>query len=110
MKKASQFSIVVLTSPDIKAARRLAALALEARLVACANLVPAVESHYWWHGKIERATEVLVLFKTTRPRLRALEKLILTNHPYDTPEFLVLPLHSGSERYMKWLANSVMGP
>jgi periplasmic divalent cation tolerance protein len=45
--------------------------------------------------------------KTTRTRLAALEKLILAKHPYDTPEFVVLPLAAGSARYLKWLADSV---
>jgi periplasmic divalent cation tolerance protein len=107
MKKAAQFSIVLVTAPDRKAARQLAALALQGRLAACANLVPGVESHYWWRGKIERGAEVLVIFKTTRRRLAALEELILTKHPYDTPEFLVLPLQAGTEHYLRWLAASV---
>jgi periplasmic divalent cation tolerance protein len=110
MKKAAQFSIVLVTAPDRKAARQLAALALQGRLAACANLVPGVESHYWWRGKIERGAEVLVIFKTTRRRLAALEELILTKHPYDTPEFLVLPLQAGTERYLDWLAASVVSP
>ena len=63
MKKAAQFSIVLVTAPDRKVARQLAGLALKGRLAACANLIPAVESHYWWRGKIERGAEVLVIFK-----------------------------------------------
>jgi periplasmic divalent cation tolerance protein len=108
MKKAAQFSIVLVTAPDRKVARRLASLSLKARLAACANIIPAVESHYWWRGKIERGAEALVIFKTARRRLAALEELVLTNHPYDTPEFLVLPLQAGTERYLDWLAASVV--
>jgi periplasmic divalent cation tolerance protein len=106
MKKAAQFSIVLVTAPDKKAARRLAQAALEERLAACANLVPGVESHYWWRGKMERSTEVLIIFKTTRRRLAALEKLILRKHSYDTPEFVVLAVQAGTERYLKWIAAS----
>ncbi len=107
MKSTAQFSIVLVTAPNRKAARQLAAAALAGRLAACANLIPAVESHYWWQGKIERGAEVLILFKTTRRRLAALEKLILQKHPYDTPEFLVLPIEAGDERYLHWLTDSV---
>jgi periplasmic divalent cation tolerance protein len=107
MKNAAQFSIVLVTAPNKKIARQLAAQALQARLAACANIIPAIESHYWWRGKIERGAELLLIFKTTRRRLPALEKLMLTNHPYDTPEFLVLPLQAGSDRYLDWLAGSV---
>ena len=51
-------------------------------------------------GKIESAAEVLILFKTRAGRLRELERLILARHPYDTPEFLVLPLTAGTPRYL----------
>jgi periplasmic divalent cation tolerance protein len=107
MKIASKYTLVFVTAPDLKTARRLARSALEARLVACANLLPKIESHYWWDGKIERSTEVLILMKTSGPKLAALEKLIEENHPYDTPEFIALPLGKGSERYLKWITASV---
>ncbi len=103
MKAARQFALVLVTAPDLKTARRLARAALQARLVACANLVPKIESHFWWQGKLETSAEVLLLFKTSSRRLAALEKLILQEHPYDTPEFLVLPLAAGNTRYLDWL-------
>lgn len=110
MKSAASFSIVLVTAPDLKTGRALAKAALKSNLVACANLVPRLESHYWWRGKIESSAEVLLILKTTRARLSALEKLILSKHPYDTPEFLVLPLHRGAEKYLAWLAASCLCP
>jgi periplasmic divalent cation tolerance protein len=107
MKTAARYSVVLVTAPDLKTARVLARAALEARLIACANLVPRVESHYWWQGRLERGAEVLLVLKTTRARLAALEKLVLARHPYDTPEFLVLPLQAGTARYLAWLGASV---
>jgi periplasmic divalent cation tolerance protein len=106
MKAASKFAIVLVTAPDLKVARALSKSALEKRLIACANLVPKIESHYWWQGKIEKGTEVLMVMKSTRSKLGALEKLILAEHPYDTPEFLVLPLNSGTKRYLDWIVAS----
>jgi|ERR1043165_1128132 periplasmic divalent cation tolerance protein len=107
MKSAKAFSIVLVTAPDLKAARRLAKTALTKRLIACANLIPKLESHYWWQGKIETGSEVLMVLKTANSKLAVLEKLILAEHPYDTPEFLVLPINRGSKRYLGWLAQSV---
>jgi periplasmic divalent cation tolerance protein len=106
MKPAKDFFVVLVTAPDMKTARALAKAALQSRLIACANLVPKIESHYWWQGKIESGNEVLMILKTTRKRLTALEKLFLSKHPYDTAEFLVLPLHSGANRYFDWLVAS----
>ena len=107
MKPNAKYAVALVTAPDVKTARKLARAALEARLVACANLLPNVESHYWWQGKIERGAEVLLVLKTTTARLGALEKLILGEHPYDTPEFLVLPVTRGSKRYLEWVEQSV---
>jgi periplasmic divalent cation tolerance protein len=106
MKTSRQYAIALVTAPDLKVARRLARVALQARRVACVNLVPNIESHYWWQGKLERSAEVLLIFKTKRAHLVSLEKLVLANHPYDTPEFVVLGLTGGNERYFAWLSNS----
>lgn len=106
---SQRFKIVLVTAPDLKTARKLARRALNARLVACANLVPRIESHYWWRGKVERGAELLIVFKTTGARLKNLEKLILAEHPYDTPEFLVLPIQSGNRQYLNWIKVSCLG-
>jgi len=107
MKGASQFVAVLVTAPDAKTGRRLARAALQARLVACANLIPQIESHYWWQGKVESSAEVLLVLKTAKTKLKRLEKLILQLHPYDTPEFLALPLTVGNEAYLAWISSSL---
>ena len=109
MEAADDVFLVLVTAPNGEAARALARAALEARLVACANLVPAIESHYWWEGKIESDAESLLLFKTTRTRLAALEHLLLERHPYDTPEILALPIAAGTPRYLAWLTQEANG-
>ena len=104
VKRAVPFAIVLVTAPDLKTARILVKKALQRRLVACGNLVPKIESHYWWQGKIESGAEVLLILKTQRSKLAALEQLVLARHPYDTPEFLVLPASAGNQKYLDWLA------
>jgi len=106
MKSAKNCRLVLITAPDLKTGRRLARAALTVRLIACANLIPKIESHYWWRDQIERGGEVLLILKTTNARLAALEQLILALHPYDTPEFIVLSPTAGSARYLNWLAAS----
>ncbi len=97
----------MVTAPDLKTARRLAKACLTERLVACVNLVPGLESHYWWKGELEKSGEVLLILKTTARRVKALEKLIIAQHPYDTPEFIVLPVAGGNARYCRWWRESV---
>ncbi len=106
MPPAGKFAVVLVTAPDLKTARALAKSALQARLIACANLIPKIESHYRWQGKMESSAEVLLILKTTKSKLAALEKLILARHPYDTPEFVVLPIAAGNKKYLAWLAAS----
>lgn len=112
MKSAARFAVVLVTAPDLKTARALARGALRAKLAACVNLVPAVESHYWWRERLERGAEVLLLLKTRVALLSRLETFVLENHPYDTPEFLVLRLDAGTARYLAWLgaATGVAAP
>jgi periplasmic divalent cation tolerance protein len=105
--RAGQFFVVLVTTPDLTVARRLAKAALAARLVACANLFPKIESHYWWKGRTERSNEALIVFKTVGTKLVALEKLVMNRHPYDTPEFLVMQVRAGNRRYLSWLKSSV---
>ena len=109
MRAATRYLLCLVTAPDLKTARRLAATALEARAAACANLVPGVESHYWWQGKLTKGREVLLVFKTSRSSITKLEKTILKQHPYDTPEIITVSLDAGTPRYLDWISTSVAG-
>ena len=107
MKSSKNFTLILVTAPDLKCARKLAKIVLQARAAACVNLIPRLESHYWWQGKLASGREVLLLIKSTRAKLADLEKLVVANHPYDTPEFVVMQMSGGNERYLEWLSNSV---
>jgi len=106
-KSEKKFVVVLVTAPNRIVARKLAGAALKAKLIACANLLDKIESHYWWHNKIEKGNETLMLLKTTMNHLKPLEKLIVSMHPYDTPELLVLKVNRGNKRYLDWLSHSV---
>ena len=101
--------IVFVTAPSLEVARELITGILERRLVACANLVPGIESHYWWEGEICNEAEVMMILKTTENRLAELETHVLEAHPYDTPEFVAWPIVRGSEKYLDWLTENT-GP
>lgn len=107
MKSARRFALLLVTAPDLDTARRLARGLVEEKLAACVNLVPGLESHYRWQGKVESAAEVLLVIKTAARLVPRVERRVLTEHPYDTPEILALPLTSGTPRYLAWLAESV---
>jgi periplasmic divalent cation tolerance protein len=97
------------TAPDADAARKIAKAALTQKIAACANIIPGVESHYWWQGKLDQSAEVLIIFKTTSQLQMALRDCVLANHPYETPEFITLPIDFGSDAYLAWIRENVGG-
>ena len=106
MQAAEEFSCVFVTTPSIAVARKLAIVVLGEKLAACANLIPKIESHYYWEGQLQSSSEVLVLFKTAAGNLAELEKCVLKHHPYDTPEFVSFRLDQGNERYLAWVTEN----
>lgn len=101
-----QARIVLTTAANSEEARRIARTLVEERLAACVTLLPA-ESIYRWEGGIESAAETLLLLKTSLDRLPALEARLHQLHSYETPEFLVLAVESGSHAYLGWLHASL---
>jgi periplasmic divalent cation tolerance protein len=99
--------VIQCTAASRDEAQRIAHALLEAKLAACASLVAGVESHYWWKGAIESASEVLLLIKTTRERFDAVRGTILEHHSYEVPEIIALPVVTGHEPYLRWLEESV---
>ena len=102
----SNFNLILVTAPNIKLARRLAKGALEQKLAACANIIPAIESHYWWKEKLENEKEVLILFKTIKENITELEQTIYNLHTYDTPEFVAVPIAYGNQKYLNWISDN----
>jgi periplasmic divalent cation tolerance protein len=98
-----RYHIVFVTCASIPEARRVGRSVVEKRLAACANIVPGVESIYRWKGKVERAREVVLMMKTSTPRLPELEREVERVHSYDVPEFIVLPIVAGSREYLEWI-------
>jgi len=99
------------TVPDRASAERIAHTLVAERLAACVNIIPQVVSVYRWQGQVERSEELLILIKTTREvRLGDLKDRLLTLHPYDVPEFLLVPVASGLEKYLAWVTQSIGTP
>jgi periplasmic divalent cation tolerance protein len=70
------------------------------------NLLPPMESVYRWQGAVERETERQVIMKTTLPRVDALWQRVRDLHPYDVPEFVVIPIVDGNQAYLQWVGES----
>jgi periplasmic divalent cation tolerance protein len=108
MKAGGEARIVLVTCDSLMEGRKIAKAIVRKRLAACVNLILGpVQSIYRWKKKVELAREHLLVIKTTRKRLKDLEREVLRLHSYDVPEFLVLPVSAGSNKYLSWLTHSV---
>jgi periplasmic divalent cation tolerance protein len=108
MKTGGKYRVVLTTCASPQEGRRIARSVVTKRLAACVNIaLSPVESVYRWKGKVEKAREYLLIFKTTAARLAELEKEVKRLHSYDVPEFIVLPIVAGSSDYLAWLWDSV---
>lgn len=95
--------VVLCTFPDVEKARQTGTALMEAQLVACVNLLPGIESIYRWQGAVERAGEVLAIFKTTASAWPAFEQRLRELHPYDVPEIVALKPEQVAESYARWV-------
>lgn len=102
--------IVLTTVADAEQAARLGRILVEEHLAACVTLLATARSIYRWQGEIEEATETLLLIKTGQEQLAPLEARLGALHSYETPEFLVLNVESGSPAYLDWLEASLRQP
>lgn len=103
----ARYYVVLVTVPDGKTGEKLSRLAVGDRLAACVNRIPGVRSRYWWKGKIETASEQLLVLKTDRRRLPGLVRALRAAHPYTVCEVLALPVAAGNPAYLTWIGESL---
>ena len=106
----ARYRTVYVTAADGDEALRLARLAVEEGLAACANIIPAITSIYRWQGRLCEDSETAVLLKTTLERVDELVRRIGENHSYGCPAIVVWPIVGGAADYLQWIGNSVSPP
>ncbi len=93
---------------DSEQAQKIATTLLQERLVACAQLLPQMQSFYRWQGKIQSDTEHLLIFKTQKIHFRAVVDVIKILHSYDVPEIVALDIVDGAADYLTWIKNETI--
>jgi periplasmic divalent cation tolerance protein len=96
--------VVLTTAPNIEEAESLAEKIVEARLAACVQVLPEMNSFYFWEGAVRREPEHLLLIKTLPEKYEALQSFILENHSYSVPEIVALKASEVSGGYLDWLS------
>ncbi|MEX0843250.1 MAG: divalent-cation tolerance protein CutA [Gemmatimonadota bacterium] len=102
-ERPDDIHVVLVTAPDPETARLLVRRLVEARLVACGNVLPGVTSIYRWEGEVQEDSEVLVVLKAPARVLPALVRRVREEHPYDVPEVIALPVAGGLDAYLSWV-------
>ena len=103
---ADTLLLALSTFPDAEIARHISNRLVSERFAACANMLPAVESIYRWQENVENANETLVLFKLREDRQSAFQDKLRSLHPYEVPEIIFVPVASGLQEYLRWVADN----
>lgn len=106
----TDYVLVLTTLPADADAATFAHTLVETRLAACVNLLPGMESVYRWEGRVEQERERQLVIKTARSRVVALWERVRELHPYEVPEFIVLPIVDGNDAYLRWVGESTRTP
>jgi periplasmic divalent cation tolerance protein len=102
----THYIAVLVTAKDKKEAEKISRGLLEAKLIACANILDGVQSLFWWQGKIDSSQEVLLVLKTKKVLFKKVLTKVKSLHSYQTPEIIALSIIAGSEDYLGWINSS----
>ncbi|HHY00539.1 MAG: divalent-cation tolerance protein CutA [Methanobacterium sp.] len=101
------YSIVYITTSDSEEAQQIAKNLLKEKIIACANIIPVMESIYWWEGELEEDVESILLVKTSSKLVNKVIERVKEIHSYQTPCALEIQIKSGSKEYLDWLENAL---
>jgi len=105
--ETSDYIVVFITTNTAGEAQRIATLLLEQRQAACVNIIPEVDSRFWWEGELDSAQESLLVIKTRASRLLEIINLVKGVHSNTIPEIIALPIVGGNQDYLDWIDKEV---
>lgn len=101
--------VVFVTTSSIDEARKIGNTLVQERLIACVNIIPQVESIFYWQEKVCNEKEALMIIKTRKSLIDDIIKRVKSIHSYSVPEIIALPIINGSEDYLKWVGDVTKG-
>jgi periplasmic divalent cation tolerance protein len=102
------YIVVFITVKDAEEAQKIAKALLKRRQAACVNIVPGVNSHFWWKDKLDAVEECLIIVKSKESLLPEIIKSVRKIHSYSIPEIIALPIIDGSREYLEWIDSEVI--
>ena len=106
-KKMTDKIVVLVNCSTSDEAKNMGKYLVEQRLAACVNIIPMMQSWYWWEDKVTQDNEVLIIIKTSRKKFSKLEKEVVRLHSYAVPEVVALQIVEGSSNYLNWIDSSL---
>lgn len=103
-------SFIYITAADVAEATALGRALVEARLVACANVLPGITPIYWWQGRIEEGSEVALVAKTRAELVEAVVDFVKARHSYECPCVVAWPIAAGNPAFLDWIAAETRQP
>ena len=101
------YILILVTTSSKQEAEKISQTLLKTKLIACANIIGPVSSHFQWNGKVEQTEEFLVLMKSRQDLFDAIYERVKALHSYEVPEVVALPIMAGSKAYLDWLGTSL---
>lgn len=103
----SKFIQVFVSCESKSQAKTMVDSLLNGQLIACAQILPTIESYYHWHGQTIQSSECLLLLKTHRDHFKTIEAKIKKLHSYEVPEIIAVPIVDGSTEYLNWINEQI---
>lgn len=107
MEKLISYTVIFSTVSSEEEAKKITRALLEEKLAACVNILPSVESFFWWEGKIDTAREMLLIIKTLEKNIPFVTKRIKELHSYKVPEIIAMEISGGNNDYLRWIGESI---
>lgn len=101
------YILVYITVANLEEAKAIAKHLIEKRLTACCNIIPQIESIYWWQGKIVQEKEALILAKTSKAKEKEVITFVKKVHSYEVPDITTFEISTGFKPYLDWISKEV---
>jgi periplasmic divalent cation tolerance protein len=106
-REAHRFVVLFSTAGSAEEAGKIAEHLVSYHIAACVNIIPGIQSVYWWNNQISKDQEVLMIIKTEASKIPEVESALHNLHSYQTPELIALPIEYGMNPYLDWILDSV---
>ncbi|MBI1823490.1 MAG: divalent-cation tolerance protein CutA [Nitrospirae bacterium] len=104
----TEFIVILITCPSSEEAEKITRILVSEKLIACGNMISAVNSLFYWQGEISQEKETLIVAKSVKNLFPAIVQRVKSLHSYTVPEIIALPLVEGSEEYLHWIEETLL--